>query len=481
MPLPRALPGANPTAEAELDAEALVHQVRTRRPRPRRNAIATVATVVVVCGFLFALRGPLGLGGSGTVSSGSAAAADFHTAGPTVWKFGEVNGGSNFPGDPPTSSITCAGTATGACYVVIEGNGVNPDGTLVDPQGTLLFAPLLSTEYRSTDRGRTWTKLTLPSGALVTTPFSCSGAESCAAGAVIHATDRSNPFNTGVAALLVTNNAGRTWTVRPLPGPASEVTHLACPTASHCVALTWPSTLAAINGVQPVANDSAYFPTTVMTTSDGGSKWSAALLPAVAADVHYQLGTLTCPTSTLCLATGQRALIENQGGGYTEGDVKYLQLASTDGGRSWTAASLLGPYNSIACVAGSMDCLQVGLAPNPEPPPVWASTNGGRSWKKITSTGIPGSLAQGGITGFTCPSTQDCVMGMSSDFVTTSDGGHTWAFAPAPGAPPLTHPNLQIAPVNVSSVSCLGAHGCFGTVEIWAGPASTAKVVTNQG
>ena len=475
----------DPSAQSELEAEALIREARAqRRKRRRRNMVAFVAALVVVCGLVYGLRGPLGLSSSGPASPKSATAANWHAPGSTIWKFGTA---SNFAGNPPTSSITCAGKAPGACYVVIEGNGVNPDGTLVDPRVVLGFAPLLSTEYRSTDLGRAWTKLTLPSGTLVTTPFSCSGAQSCAVGAIIDATDRNGPFSTGVAALLVTRDAGRSWIVHPLPRPAGEVTQLACPTASHCVALTWPSTLASINGVQPLSGANRYYPTTVMTTRNGGRTWSAARLPPVATDVYYQLGipredTLTCPTSTLCLATGERVLIESQGGGYIEGDVENLQMRSIDGGRSWSASSLLGPNNSIACAAGSMDCLQLGLPALPagNPPSVWASTNAGRSWKTIHSIGIPGS-SEAGITAFTCTSARDCVAGIGSNFVTTSNGGHTWVFVLRTAAPFPTNPEQQIPVVNVSSVSCLGTRGCFGVIETWTEPVSTAKVVTNEG
>ncbi len=156
----------------------------------------------------------------------------WHTAGATLWQHGQPG---NDPGLGSPTSVTCAPSGSATCYVVLQANGVRPDGAPVERGVVPGFSPLLSSLYRSGNGGSTWTAVRLPAGAWLSTPLACQGPSTCEAGAVIDA--GTSPGRSGTAVVLTTTDGGRTWARRPLPAGVALVTRLACPSAARCVAL----------------------------------------------------------------------------------------------------------------------------------------------------------------------------------------------------------------------------------------------------
>lgn len=135
----------------------------------------------------------------------------------------------------------------------------------------------------------------------------------------------------GVGA-LTTTNGGTTWQKHSVPG---ELNVVSCPSASLCVA---------------EANDTSAVPantsTVIATSGDGGVSWQE--VETVNGQV---LGSLSCPTTAVCLSVG---------GGIVE--------KTTDGGSTWTEAQVQQASNleGVSCATGTTDCVAVGWSGSTE-------------------------------------------------------------------------------------------------------------------
>lgn len=112
-----------------------------------------------------------------------------------------------------------------------------------------------------------------------------------------------------VADIATTTDGGQTWTPDHLPTsvPDPSIFGLSCPTADEC----W----AAGTELVPVriGNTSDEDSPVLLGTTDGGATWSKVTfsLPATAPNPtgqsYQSIGAMTCPTATMCLATGAAA------------------------------------------------------------------------------------------------------------------------------------------------------------------------------
>jgi hypothetical protein len=160
---------------------------------------------------------------------------------------------------------------------------------------------------RTLDGGATWHKgaalPSLPASNPWDAQMSCPRPLTCYSG-----------YPTG---LLVTTDGFAHASVLPIPGPASQIYQVACPTTQDCIAA--------------VAHNRG--PNTFIYTTDGWSTWSTASAPVLpGAD---SVGELKCDRNGACISLllggrGQDALVS--------------ALSSTDGGRSWSQAA---PFASI--------------------------------------------------------------------------------------------------------------------------------------
>lgn len=177
----------------------------------------------------------------------------------------------------------------------------------------------------------------------------------------------------------------------------------------------------------------------ILQSTDGGVTWTNATVPSV----YGTLDAVSCPTVETCITSG---------------------LVSSDGGATWsaTAASGIVGITSISC--GSVtDCVAIGAVGLAQTPVLAYSTDEGGSW---TVANVPTGLTEFGDV--SCTSAADCMATTTNDqslglIVATTDGGATWSLTPE--SSPQWGPYL----------SCTSASNCVA-----AEPAPTGSTVVME-
>jgi photosystem II stability/assembly factor-like uncharacterized protein len=184
------------------------------------------------------------------------------------------------------------------------------------------------------------------------------------------------------------------------------------------IGVTCPSsTLCLTSGV--TANPDGPYSGAILASIDGGTTWQVAQLPTGTLGI----GSVVCPSATQCIAAGAALLVSN------------------DGGLTWTDSSVSGgtqALRSIVCLRATT-CIAVGANPqgatatNASAVAIM-TTNGGESWTQATLPAGSAFLDQ-----IDCVSATQCVaagpgtiQGGPAAFFTTENGGSTWATSPSP-------------------------------------------------
>lgn len=206
-----------------------------------------------------------------------------------------------------------------------------------------------------------------------------------------------NFFTTAVD--LSTTNGGVTWTHHPFPpNPFGKNTALAVGDAVSCVSETtcvaggqWQTGSGPRTGLG--------FGGFIVSTTDGGAKWTLEKLPFVFASIDG----LQCEQSVGCVAVGQKAIIEPHG--EATGDALVTRTGNDDG-TGWEPGNI--PRNTtgfqlhgVTCV--SRHCLAVG-SDRSNRDEVLASADGGADW---TSTMVPAATNEG-LEAVRCGSATSC-------------------------------------------------------------------------
>jgi photosystem II stability/assembly factor-like uncharacterized protein len=274
----------------------------------------------------------------------------------------------------------------------------------------------------TSDGGLSWSTQALPRGTGSLDGVDCPTRSDCWA---------VGSNSAGKGAVVVTTDGGLSWSTQALPRGTNSLDGVSCPTTLDCWAV-------AGTGVDGEWAQTAG----VVATTDGGGTWGTQVLPSGV----LLLDGVSCPTPTNCWATG----VDSNTG-------FAVIVATTDGGSSWatqTVPSFNGEIDSIlydvSCPT-STDCWAVGFGDSISPPPVGpsgssyelalvvATTDGGRTWSAQTlpssySSGDDGEIFSGidYLDGVSCPTSTDCwAAGFGSDGIgavaVTTDGGSTWS------------------------------------------------------
>lgn len=410
------------------DAEALIAEARAeRRRRWRRNGVlvaaALVAAAAAVGGYEDAQTPPRP---TSPQPFGSLASTAWHPAGSTVWA-----GGS-----PPNfalaqaSAVSCAHSGS-TCYVEVQAYGFQPDGSptalATVPPG---LSPFDTTAYRSGDGGATWTKLSLPAGTYLSSPISCASASRCAVGARTGTSIASAMGFT--AAVLTTDDGGRSWQQHPLPRWVGLATGVACPTSTRCVAVVEASTRAVVDSMEPLNGANAFYASRILTTTDSGRTWATMALPGRDGDHYLNLGAVSCPTARHCVITGKRAAIVPKPG--TRPDAGYravyvvgantgVVLSSVDGSRRFIS-HLQNAVPLAASCPTSAGCLALARGAAQGSTEVLAGATSGR-WHTVTARGLPPDFSEGQLS-LACPTVGHCLAVGANQVEVTTDGGRSW-------------------------------------------------------
>jgi len=243
-------------------------------------------------------------------------------------------------------------------------------------------------------------------------------------------------FVGGGGNLLVTHDGGASWTAARIPDVGGSIASISCASASDCVAGGW------------TASDAVQ----LLTSRDGGSSWQPADFRSGLRDLTH----VACWSASRCVAVGQ-------GSGQSP-----WELQSDDGGRTWQAAAPPPAVKSLSvleCSAGGA-CVAAGGSQPPKSfgPYGYAvidrSTDGGSSWTPasvphvastcstspgggaVTCNGPIGPVPRGTSTPswppttISCPTSSFCIeQNIGPRQLTSHDGGATWQLAPASAKP----------------------------------------------
>jgi photosystem II stability/assembly factor-like uncharacterized protein len=271
------------------------------------------------------------------------------------------------------------------------------------------------------------------------------GALSCATDRRCWAVGTAGPNaapSSGATVIDATTNGGFTWKAQQVAGGSTpQLSGVSCPTTTECMA---------------VGSNGASLPGSgvVITTSDAGATWSAAVSPQNALVVS----SVTCASSVDCTA------IVSDG-------ISNWSAHSADFGQSWQQEGDLPsgflPGNDITCIAGGT-CIDAGYVPTTNghgQGAVAVSADGGQTWALASvpaGTGVlqstaclsPSDCLAAGTTGTTVSD----VVPAKGELLHSTDGGHTWV----PSSSPL--------PVDdVYGLACPSDDQCAMVGTTWAG------------
>lgn len=319
-------------------------------------------------------------------------------------------------------------------------------------------APPVGAIMVSHDGGTTWQQAYTAPADMTLLGVTCPSATVCMVAA--QPTQLGGPPQ---AAMIETTDGGVHWTALPMPGsPEAQISGLSCATATDCVVV----------GLQPAAPGSF-----VDSTTDGGTTWVPSALPGTVAPSSVS-GPISCVSSGRCIVTGSHL-----GSGGSTAAAAY----STDGGRSWTSATVPAgapPFGSVSCWDAT-HCVAIGTTTRHAlgTGAVLATSDGGAHWAAVTGAGLVGSAAPGfTVVALTCPASTVCwgvgqeilttppvdtsqvltawgkTHSVEAAIVTTSDGGGHWATAPLPAT-------VATRTSSVHAVSCLTAARCLAAAS----------------
>lgn len=278
---------------------------------------------------------------------------------------------------PPTvgylSGIACSSARSCTAVGQVGVTGVGPGAVL------------------TTSNGTSWVLQVVPAGTTDVTAVDCRAGGRCTALGVV----------SGVVTTLVPSHAGTWVATGRLPAPASVATGLSCTDATHC----WATAAQSV--------DVGHVIGVIDVTSDGGTTWASQHVPVgtgALQGIDCTPGTdatrAAAGAGASCTAVGTTATVL---GGARTG--QGVVLTSANGGGRWTAApvtttsaDLLG----VSCTAGS--CVAVGTTAATAPQAgvvVLAATAGtsGGIWRRAVAAPVALPL-----TAVACLSLSACVM-----------------------------------------------------------------------
>jgi hypothetical protein len=352
---------------------------------------------------------------------------------PARWQLADFLSGVQFQAATGTPNsivgVTCSGAPT--CFLSTGyGLDYNAGGGM----------------YVSLDGGHSWRPSPLPASTAITTLASCASSSWCAAGAGTLDSATGDPAAKKPSrdpVLMVTTDAGATWTTNPIPLPV-QIQQLPAYGDLPAETTYWPGEVDAVScaavGVCNVlghaeSNTSSSFSAgelVFLRTTDGGVHWTSTILPEQPSESSLQLvqapgesETMSCPTANDCVVMGT---LSPPGGSHVVVDA----WRTTNAGKTWEENRV----PSVVEFIPSLSC--------PDPDHCWAgpaeptpgqgggllhSTDGGLTWSVVVLPYFPPTspTSAGAASSVSCTSSSNCSLSLgSSGIAETTDGGTTW-------------------------------------------------------
>lgn len=366
---------------------------------------------------------------------------------------------SKLPTAAPHWRLTAA--LSGPQFVLATGNPEAVVGVVCSHLPTCLLstgygsggaAANIGSTYVSSDGGHSWVPSTLPTNVTTTTLASCVSTNWCAAGGGLldYATgDPAAKKPSRDPVLLISTDAGHTWTTKTVPIPVN-VEQLPAYGDLPAETTYWPGVIDAVSCSSPgvcnvVGSTGVNSPSgggadevVFLSTSDGGDHWKTTVLPERTSERSLQLiefggasVSMSCATKDNCVTVASfYSLIPNGG------DVDAW--VTSDGGRSWAEHQIQG----ITQMTTSISCPDVKVCwAGPASGGAARSTDGGVTWSLVPLP-APSSAT------ISCVSATTCYVG-GNGIEETADGGTSWQ--------PVTLPP-QVG--SVAAVSCEPMASC---------------------
>ena len=314
-------------------------------------------------------------------------------AGPThCWAVGAL-GPSSATGTttsvPPAAATVIDATIDGGKTWTAQSLTLNPAPALTAvscPSVRLCMAAGLSTSgtagvvVTTGDGGASWSQAAVPTGAIDVSGVVCASPTDCTA----IATDGTTFWSAR------STDFGQTWEREgDLPAGLLDASNLSCALGAACLVTGYTATTAG-HGQGAIA-----------ISTDGGSTWTAAVVPAGTGLLQDAI----CATTSSCLAVGTTSTAVSN-----VVPAHGALLSSADGGHTWVALAGTGPIDDIFgidCPSGSV-CVMVGTkwigSPAVGTGAVAHSSDGGANFTTSATEYTPLAL-----TGLACPTTRRCV------------------------------------------------------------------------
>jgi len=237
------------------------------------------------------------------------------------------------------------------------------------------------------------------------------------------------------------------WTVQYPPNPLGSINSSLDGVSCTSVAAA-PSGCIAVGGYGDQATGNGLS----LAEKWDGSSWAIQPTPNPSGSDDAGLGAVSCPVATVATTPSCEAV----GSYYTEiGGTEYL-LAERWNGTGWTlqpvfALAYGGELDSVSCPSTSL-CIAVGLAFTSDSRDNLAAEWNGSTWSEQS---VPTPAGGAELTGVSCPSVKYCVaVGVTPEEpYAVIWNGSTWTSVPVP--PPA---GLPLSGLN--AVSCFSASAC---------------------
>lgn len=322
---------------------------------------------------------------------------------------------------------------------------------------------------RTTDAGKTWAPVALPSIGADLSGVSCWSATLCVA---VGSTETISRGRWLAANAVVVRIKGATGSRVPaVPAGAHALDAVTCPSATDCIAVGGalkPATVV----LQPE----------VIVSRNAGANWAGASLPVV----QGQLESVSCSATVHCVALGATSYTRRFASTGSEDSSKPLGLTSSNGGLAWKAAAVpggTGGPTAVSCQSTSR-CFAVGDSFNwcfcgtgtpGHYGETWVTDNGGATWAEHVLPTL------GGYDVWYANALSCWVSGcaMAGTATTTKPGSLYYAvFQPlstsgGPQGTPSTSAG-GLRPQYIYGLSCRDATNCVAVGQNWSKPAAAS-------
>jgi hypothetical protein len=323
----------------------------------------------------------------------------------------------------------------------------------VDTVGVVPSAAAVAT---SNDGGLQWSAAATPPGVVGLVAVACPSTRRCVAVADVAASAKeAQDENDNVAAILSSDDGGRSWRRDHVSAAPGTLYAIACPTVSSCYAVG-----ATLFSPGELPDDA------VVSTTDGGARWTAGDIPAFPPQpptgtsgseiLSGGLTSISCFGPRSCVAGGPAGVLATSDG--VHWSLRYQTPGAGNGGVV-SGGILFGTLELLSCGAPTR-CVATFSTPD-SGDQLRLSTNGGRTWRAVASP------SRSTLSALVCPTAVECLAAGSGPngarVLQSFDSGRHFTRAPVPSlatAPLSGLPASYPSAPSYTAIACAEPSAC---------------------